>query len=78
MHSTIIGIDAHSRKNVATAIVVETGEIRQIELRAEPDLLIDWIESEGFPTPIMAVTGFYYLISRYYDLDAPDLTALSN
>ena len=28
LHSTIIGIDAHARKNVATAIILKTGEIR--------------------------------------------------
>lgn len=63
MYSTIIGIDAHARKNTVTAIMPQTGEARQIELAAEPDLLVKWINDQELPTPIMAVyesgpTGF--------------------
>ncbi|MCL2504536.1 MAG: hypothetical protein FWE94_08140 [Coriobacteriia bacterium] len=56
-YSTIIGIDAHARTNVATAIIPATGETRQAELPAEPGLLIDWIGTERFPAPVMAVYG---------------------
>jgi len=63
LYSTIVGIDTHARKNTVTAIITETGEIRQTELPAEPGLLVEWISTQELPDPIMAVyesgpTGF--------------------
>jgi len=39
---------------LSTLIIPATGETRQAELPAEPGLLIDWIGTERFPTPVMA------------------------
>ncbi|MBX9035475.1 MAG: IS110 family transposase [Gordonibacter pamelaeae] len=62
-YSTIVGIDAHARKNSVCALVLETGEVRRSTLSGDPAQLVSWIDENDFPTPLHCVyesgpTGF--------------------
>lgn len=62
-YSTIIGIDAHARKNSVCALVVETGEARHSTLSEDPAHLVSWIGENDLPRPLQCVyesgpTGF--------------------
>jgi len=62
-YSTAIGIDAHGMTNTICALDTNTGEMRETELSSEPEVLIEWINKQSFPYPIMTAyesgpTGF--------------------
>lgn len=75
-YSTIVGIDAHSKKNAVCAIVPETGETREAVLSEDPKQHLSWISEQGFYGPVGCVyeagpTGFG--LSRLRDEVAADL-----
>jgi transposase len=63
LYSTAIGIDAHSKTNTICAFDPRTGDMREVELPADPTMAIGWIKAQDFEGSLMSVyesgpTGF--------------------